>query len=119
MREILFRGKRLGDGKWVEGDLLRFQNATVIHGYVEGCRVADNVDPATVGQYTGLTANGKRIFEGDIIISGYTVAKVVFEKCQWREVDRLGYWSELFDDDVEIIGNIHDNPQLLEGGEGK
>ena len=68
MREILFKAKRWSDGKWVYGDLNQLQDSTIIHWYNNGCRVADEVDPSTVCQYTGLKdKNGKRIFEGDIL----------------------------------------------------
>lgn len=55
MREIIFRGKRLDNGEWVEGDLLRFDSSeTNIHYYAQGVRRAAWVDPSTVGQDTGL-----------------------------------------------------------------
>lgn len=65
MREILFKAKRWSDGKWVYGDLNQLQDSTIIHWYNNGCRVADEVDPSTVCQYTGLTdKNGKKILRG-------------------------------------------------------
>lgn len=68
MREILFKAKRWSDGKWVYGDLNHLQDSVIIHWYNNGCRVADEVDPSTVCQYTGLTdKNGKKIFEGDVL----------------------------------------------------
>ena len=136
MREILFRGKRIDNGEWVSsGNLIRFnpengEDLVFIPALNEPCSCVhdekDNiiafekgmfykVDTKTVGQYTGLKdKNGKRIFEGDVVYDGFTKDKVVFEDCQWKLVDRYGKWIELFKREIEVIGNIHDNPELLE-----
>lgn len=113
MREILFKAKRWSDGKWVYGDLNQLQDSTIIHWYNNGCRVADEVDPSTVCQYTGLKdKNGKRIFEGDNVYdphenSIYTVEwnenNAIFQMAHdWRRrsVETAYY--------CEIIGNIYD-----------
>jgi uncharacterized phage protein (TIGR01671 family) len=72
MREILFRAKRKDTGEWVEG--FYFESFTEIpyimtlHDHILGMTEFYEVDPATVGQFTGLLdKNGKRIFEGDIV----------------------------------------------------
>ena len=97
-----------------------------------------SVDHETVGQYTGLTdKNGKRIFEGDIlhIVSytcdydfktsvgakyGYTSGLYVDGDFDGGDFNEIGfafdYWSNE-DAEVEVIGNIHDNPELLNGKE--
>lgn len=113
MREILFKAKRWSDGKWVYGDLNQLQDSTIIHWYNNGCRVADEVDPSTVCQYTGLKdKNGKRIFEGDNVYdphenSIYTVEwnenNAIFQMAHdWhrRSIETVYY--------CEIIGNIYD-----------
>lgn len=113
MREILFRGKTSGNGKWVQGDLIHYpDDRTVIKAEHEFW-----VIPETVRQYTGLTdKNGTKIFEGDIVEFGeyrYTV--------EWKR-DRCGFgYEETADRMLEcdgghcvVIGNVHDNPELLE-----
>ena len=129
-REILFRGKRTYNGKWVEGSLVVTSqcNAYII-STVEDKRDATvlvnqcslNVDPETVGQYTGLTdKNGKRIFEGDIIVVegekwcvGYDDMRARFAlfHTSWELMRNIPNYCER-----EVIGNIHDNSKILKGG---
>ena len=147
MREILFRGKAFFDGAWVEGDLRHGgyflnDNTVYIMRPVAGTFENIPVEPATVGQYTGLTdKNGKKIFEGDIIetdngkSSSCFIVKFgeYYPKMFFSMMDRLGYTLKhipavgfygeslgtgeeviLFQSPcVTVIGNIHDNPELL------
>lgn len=137
MREILFRGKRTDNGKWECGDLLSPNEFNAIphivyidylNEYGEIGEISTPVIPETVGQYTGLTdKNGVKIFEGDIV---HCVSKldsadmvVIFECGQFRMVisekyheyqTNTGYYDiNCFE--KEVIGNIHDSPELLEG----
>ena len=136
MKEILFRGKcnEIGKkcGQWIEGfyakddekPLIAINKDNGLNGYF--------VDPSTVGQYTGLTdKNGKKIFDGDIIkivpdydySDDYSISKVYSYNgifCVDYHGDdfdstALGFLEDyLLDGDFEVIGNIHDNPELLE-----
>lgn len=127
MREILFRGKRIGSGEWVEGGVYCGNFAWIINTDASGHFKHYMVDPSTVGQYTGLTdRHGRRIFEGDILESHYDDLypdNVTIEVVEWF---RNGWYSRRpgdHDPDFleeegalpysEIIGNIHDNPELL------
>lgn len=128
MRETLFRGKRVDNGEWVEGDFCRPSNICKESiGYDEQLKQSDvliwedySVQPETVGQYTGLTdKNGKKIFEGDVVkVNGVANAKVFYrnEECCYA-FDYIGgrpLIVDLVDDrSLEVIGNIHDNPELL------
>ena len=122
MREILFRGKRTNNGEWVEGDLIRLPNGISIlaNGYA-------HVIPETVGQYTGLTdKNGKKIFEGDIVKHDFGADQIGVQYAVIKYnsyyasflVEPLYDWMFCEKNDCEVIGNIHDNPELLKGGEG-
>lgn len=143
MREILFRGKR-SDGEWAFGSLLKVtfngttynlifaDNFLFVLGQAKAMEHAA-VIPETVGQFTGLTdKNGKKIFEGDIV---HVLGNQQVE--DWKNVNYIGsiayldagfcvidgtienhalrrYQLPRLDFDLEVIGNIHDNPELLE-----
>ena len=125
MREILFRGKCIDDGEWVYGDLYHRNEEVLINNYQQGFNLA--VSPETVGQFTGLTdMNGKKIFERDVLQFNYTgknhgvegKATVIFEHGKFGV---LWGWHKEFvcldgfaNTTIEVIGNIHDNPELLE-----
>lgn len=133
-REILFRGKQVDNGEWVYGyyvlnayllGTIEEEIYPTIHPTIDEYKaLISPVDPLTVGQYTGLTdRNGKRIFEGDIVTldgeDGYFLLK-------WDEYgarfemsgDGLAVdFDNFYPHEVEIVGNVHDNLDLLEGRE--
>lgn len=139
-REILFRGKTpsddecIDDGEWVKGFYTRFNGKEhrIYSGYAEtdcGDYYPDwyNVRPETVGQFTGKTdKNGKRIFEGDIItglfLFGLPVNAVVTLRdgafgLEWYRGNAKTFnaFTSICNVEYEVIGNIHDNPELLKG----
>ena len=142
MREILFRGKRTDCDAWVEGDLIQAFRGNQLSScsIMPNTPTAYcwKIDPKTVGQYTGLTdKNGKKIFEGDIVkctdtINDFEFNAVVefgnpngeynwgyqlkfisgeesnFDILCWVDMEETGAY-------IEVIGNIDDSPDLLEG----
>lgn len=128
-REILFRGKRVDDGEWFEGHYYQLGSQHYIRRDIH----IREIDPSTIGQFTGRSdKNGRRIFEGDILYfldavdcsteSGYDWDEVVCRgEISWDE-ERLGLYlsnrESIEMDEVEfetsaVIGNIHENPELL------
>ena len=122
MREILFRGKRKDNGKWDFGDLEH--NGKNVPKWVNG----NEIVPESVGQFTGLTdKNGEKIFEGDIVkvttgIEGYksTYHSTIQEVKYNAEMCGIAVFLPFDNSDmveVEVIGNIYDNPELLYNGD--
>ena len=126
MREILFRGKRTDCGEWVEGDLIQAFRGNQL----SACSIMPHtptaycwkVDPETIGQYTGLTdKSGKKIFEGDIVRYEDDIGYVIYngDAARFLVDSPNRYISMDYSSEFEVIGNIHDDPELLEGGEGE
>lgn len=138
MREILFRGKRVDDGKWIKGSLIIQKNkehSIWCNDYPFGINI---VERETVGQYTNLIdKNNRYIFEGDILRLTDTINDIEFTalvefgnpNCEYNwgfqlvKISGDGankdilLWCCMEDVGVyaEIIGNIYDNPELLKG----
>ena len=148
MREILFRGKRVVNDEWVEGNfcmsaLEQRRGLCGEDGYIrlydsnKGKMEVYKVDRETVGQYTGLKdKNGKKIFEGDIVrhhngslyadSDNIELGKVYWDEkyCGWRRTSNGAFHHGCVDNYrispdcvYEVVGNIHDNPELLGGDE--
>ncbi len=130
IRTIMFRGKRADNGKWVVG--LPYE----VDDLIDCIRVKEKIQdiiyyatykiiPETVGQYTGLTdktdKNGNKIFEGDIVqsIELGLIGVVIFDEyCRFMIRDittNSTYLTARNNEDIAVIGNIHDNPELLKG----
>lgn len=131
MRTIKFRGKRLDNKEWIHGYLAD-------KGYINDIDTVDlssiEVSQDTIGEYTGLDdKNGKEIYEGDIVKTplldpifgdvlsdAFDNAPISFHNgafvVAYYEGRHKIYLQDLYDK-VEVIGNIYDNPELLEGGD--
>lgn len=149
--EILFRGKRVDNGQWVYGWYCKYAfgrwpiRACIIPSEEaeNGCVEHVEIDPATVSQYINLTdENGVKIFDGDILKSGYELFVVKYGHCGGvqnveHEVGYVGFYLNPCGKDaekllsygmrtdilywlnslkLEVSGNIHDNPELLDRG---
>lgn len=127
MREILFRGKRLDNGEWVYGDL-SLQNLCGVPLIYAGMNSDYKIDPETVGQYIGeIDDTGAKVFEGDIMLvdteDGHKLFKIQFSQGEDEHQFICGFMgvylgdADVYDEDdvpyYRVIGNIHDNPELL------
>ncbi|HWS31031.1 MAG TPA: YopX family protein [Clostridia bacterium] len=126
MREYKFRGKRKDGKGWSYGDLLHYDGKVFVgleDAWLDECEV----DPATVGMCTGLKDRlGREIFEGDIVFDSdwECIGKVFYSSEHLSWMVRLDGESEFLQEFIcadtvktessEVIGNIHDNPELME-----
>lgn len=130
MKEIKFRGKRADNGEWVNGDLI--QSFCEDKAYIDINHCFDikhilvnppiEVDKETVGQFTGLKdKNGTEIYDGDIVREHANDYTPIYQNGIYMayNVDKINdpYVSTQFNviwrNGCEVIGNIHDNPELL------
>lgn len=134
MREILFKAKRIYDGKWIEGYYLRDQyyigGKDIIFYRKDSDRFTvytDRIDIETLCQFTGLCdKNGNKIWENDILMAHFDEfypEDVTYETVEWgiagwvtHEAGSAGRrYLDKFDlENFEVVGNIFDNPELLQ-----
>jgi len=122
MREYKFRGKRIDNGEWVYGFLIQYENGWFICNFI-GDAYQYEVDPSTVGQFTGFKdKNGKEIYEDDLVqvldyASWEGLYKVVWdeESLMYVLVDAYGDKEKMCEFEHYLVrGDIHENPELFD-----
>lgn len=126
MRTIKFRGKDIKTGEWLYVDLRNKES--VRHAFIATMHCCNvKINPITIGQFTGLTdKNGNEIYEGDIVQSKLKrlrkydeILQICFANSEYCGKDKYGSSTSLslleHYHTLEIIGNIHDNPELING----
>lgn len=126
MREIKFRGKRLDNGEWVYGYAAKFAHGTVpviLEDSEENGIDSRKVISDTVGQFTGRhDTNGNEIYEGDIVVIGGVIKGYVRYNARYWRYEIAAEDEPLENERIPsgrpeecwmVIGNIHDNPELL------
>lgn len=140
MREILFRGKRTDNGEWAEGYYVRITDGkVVVHRIYAGCAESDcgdfypdwyEVVPETVGQFTGKEIGNEKLYVGDIVewhedyddywgypATSYGRAIVAYDETNYcyamKSEDELFPFNDWEWSNCTVIGNIHDNPELM------
>lgn len=123
MRTIKFRGRAKHNEVWYFGNY--FDSKYVTTGTIvdDESNFNIDIDKSTLGQFTGLfDKNGNEIYEGDIVSGAYGQMLVYFGKIvcegygfQWKPINEDSSKESItgFIDEYEVIGNIHDNPELL------
>lgn len=117
-REILFRGKRIDNGEWVEGMYLYIKGHTY-PSIFDMAGFSHIIITKTVGQFTGLLdKNGNKIFEGDIVKYENKIYEIKYlEKyARFAPSNKHSVFMVCAFNHLEVVGNIHDNPELLKGG---
>lgn len=129
MREILFKAKRIDNGEWIIGDLSHHKTGKIFIKPINGSASSScEVDKDTICQYTGLNdKNGQKIWENDVVAywdtysteNGYAeadcVGKVIWdnETLSFQVTERLSAESYEVLDECSVIGNVFDNPELI------
>ena len=130
MRTIKFRGRRIDNGEWVYGDLEIRRNTGVclIHTYNDDDTYKEQFEvvPDSVGQFTGFyDKNRIEVYENDVLAWKFKrTYKVIWYIAKGRFIlmntqnrnDTMDCYFDDIEDEFEVIGNIHDNPNLSEGG---
>ena len=119
MRTIEFRAQDIASNNWLYGDIRHHKNDVCI--FEQGGNRGELVKPETIGQYTGLyDKHGKPIYEGDIVRHDENgmCYSIIYDEPMFRFAPNEDGFAFLNHPELlEVVGNIHDNPELLKGGE--